>query len=215
MNIRFQPRSVSLSVVLAMAVVIVAVCIPASSAKAQPVVPGTYLLFDHGYGNLGPDYGFRYDALGKVFSLELGAAFVTLDWDGGTTALLSGTLHDNALGDIWSVSYTVTGVGASGSGFVGSGGTGTLTDHLSNVYSLSGEQNGHGNSFVFLGDGHRLPGDSSTPVGRGWLLPSGSTDDFLFRAEAYERPTVPEPSAALLLGLGMLGAGLIRRKRRA
>ena len=30
-----------------------------------------------------------------------------------------------------------------------------------------------------------------------------------------EREVIPEPSTALLLGLGLLGAGLIRRKRRS
>jgi len=35
------------------------------------------------------------------------------------------------------------------------------------------------------------------------------------RSYVVERPAIPEPSTALLLGLGMLGAGLIRRKRRA
>ena len=78
-----------------------AALIGAQSAQALGVIgAGTYRFLDHGDGQLGPDYGLRVDSDGLVFSVELGGAFTTLTWGGGATATISGTLHDNATGDI-------------------------------------------------------------------------------------------------------------------
>ncbi len=181
-----------------------------SPAAAGIITPGTYRLFDHGFGNLGPDYGLRVDATGQLFSTELGGAQTVLTWNGGPTATISGTLHENTTTDIWQVNYVMTGVVAAAGnlGFTATAGSGTLTDPLLNVTPITGEQNGSGIAFDFLADGHRIPGDSDTAVGRGWLLPPSSTDDWLVRAEL-----IPEPGSALLIGLGLTSLSFCRRGR--
>lgn len=168
--------------------------------------PGLYQLHDHGFANLGPDYGLRVDALNKIFSVDLGGASVTLFWDGGPTATISGLVHDNATTDLWTVNYTITGVSPVGTtGFTATGGSGILTDPFLNDTVLTGEQDNSGSAFDFLADGHRIPGDSDTAVGRGWLLPPNSVDDWIVRGEL-----IPEPATLALVSMGGL---MIARRR--
>lgn len=197
----------------AIAVLVLAFGLPVGSASALGVInPGVYQLLDHGNGNLGPAYGLRVDAINEVFSVTLGSAFVTLTWDGGTTATIAGTLNQNTLGGnggvgpAWQILYTLTGVSAVGTaGFTATGGSGTLTDPFSNVTSLTGEADDSGSVFSFLADGYRVNGDNDSAVGRGWLLPPNSTDDWLVRAVS-----IPEPGTGLLL----IGFGLAWGHRR-
>ncbi len=188
------------------AVLSAVVLLAQTSVFAGVMGPGVYQIHDHGYGNLGPNYGLRVDALSKTFSTDLGGASVTMTWNGGATATISGLLHDNDNADLWAVEYTITGITAVGtSGFTATGGSGTLTDPLLNVTVLTSEQNNVGSAFDFLADGHRLPGDNDTPVGRGWLLPPNSVDDWLIRGEL-----IPEPGTLALLAAGGL---MIARRR--
>jgi len=183
----------------------------ASGASAGTIDPGVYLLSDHGSGNKGVHYGLRVDDLGdKLFSTELGVAEVLLTWNGGTTATIEGTIHDNDNGDIWDLIYNLSGITSDAGGFDAPTGSGFLTDPNDplNPIEITGKKNGDGDAFIFRADGHRIDGDNDTPVGRGWLLPDGSTDDFLVRGAL-----VPEPSALLLYSVGVLVAGIAIRRR--
>ncbi len=188
----------------------------APAALAGTIFPGQYQLLDHPDGQLTPPpYGLRVDSLGYTFSVETGGANIVLDWDGGATASITGTLWNNQLSEMWTVDYQLTGVVAAPAnlGFSATAGSGLLTSPLLVDTVLTGEPaGGTGPVFEFLADGHRLGGhpafgDADTPVGRGWILPVGSTDDWLVRATL-----VPEPGTALLLGLGLAGLAGTRRR---
>ena len=180
-------------------------------ATAGTILPGQYFLLDHPNGAISPPpYGLRMDSLGYTFSAELNGASLVLTWNGGNTADIAGTLWNNQTAELWTVDFELTGVTAVAGnlGFRSTGGTGSLTDPLLNAVSLTGKQDGSGSAFTFLADGHRLAGDSDSPVARGWVQGSG-VNDFLTRAIP-----VPEPTTALLLGLGLISLAAHRRRER-
>jgi hypothetical protein len=213
------------------------------AGPADAIPTGIYQILDHGDGNQGRDYGLRRDSLTdpasvNTFSTTAQAgngttagvgdfAFATLSWDGGATALISGTLRHNQdlISELWTVSYLISGITAvagPAGGFTATDGFGSLTSPGGIVIPLTGKQDGGGTAFRFLNDGHRCPGSSgfgcenilgNSPldrlVGRGWMLPSNTTDDWLITARL-----IPEPGTLGLLGAGLVGLGLMRRKRR-
>ena len=61
--------------------------------------------------------------------------------------------------------------------------------------------------FEFLADGLRIDGDNDSPVGRGWLMPPSTTNDWIVRAVL-----VPVPATGLLMGLGLVGLAAFRRR---
>ena len=73
------------------------------------------------------------------------------------------------------------------------------------------EEEGTGNPFKFVPDGHRLTGDDSTFVGRGWVTyDSGGTgvggaQDWLFKAPVDPEITLVPVPAAAWMGLSLLG----------
>jgi hypothetical protein len=187
----------------------------------------TYILGDHPdaslyQGNPNDPYGLRYDAAdppgdGPTFSVgtNLGGLGgpVTLSWDDSLAgvATLSGTLERNDDGTFWTVNYTLSGlasIGGSG-GFTATAGTGSVDEIGGALRSiaLNGEQNPNGYAFIFNDDGHRLP-TSDDWVGRGWLDPTDSVDDWLVTAQI-----VPVPAAVWLFGSALGLMGFARRRR--
>ncbi len=88
-----------------------------------------------------------------------------------------------------------------------------MTRGVSDRFDLVDNDN---NRFLLLADGHRLAGDNSSMVGRGWLTPnsngnnaSGLTQDWLFRGERL----VPLPTPAAFASLTLAGYLGIRRRR--
>ena len=194
----------------------------------------TYILGDHEDGALyddvstsGPSgpYGLRYDAIdppngnGPTFSVgdNLGGlgGLVTLTWDDANLAAgatISGSMSRNDTvangnGDIWTVTYTLTGLVDDGNGgWTATGGSGSMNDGGAPVI-LTGLQDGSGYAFIFANDGHRLDGDPGVGwVGRGWLT-GGGTDDWLVTA------VIPVPAAIWLFPSALAALGWMRRRR--
>lgn len=172
----------------------------------------TYILDDHPDGNqqANYDYGLRLDSQNPdlYYTFQLGNARLTYD-DIALTASITGTVNQSTPVDQTSgvdtlIDYTLSGIVDFGNGFFtatdGSGDVGGLT--------LTGKQNGAGLAFLFLNDGHRLPGTTGIS-GRGWLQGAG-TNDFLFTASA-----VPVPAAIWLFGTALIGLVGFSKRRKA
>ena len=202
----------------------------ATSAQAAVESNVLYILGDHLDGQLTdlPEitYGLRLDdfattgsggdgsAAAATFSTTQDSAYVTLLWeDQGTLntdddiATVSGTLTRNSDNSVWEVNYVLSDITAQADGFVAGSGSGYIANGAT-IYDLSGEMDSNDQVFVALADGHRLPGDATSEVARGWLLPNGSTDDWLVTLTA-----VPIPAALPFLFVGLFGLSLVSRKR--
>lgn len=204
-----------------------------SAANAAMVLPNlTYILGDHPDANLQslPDvsYGLRIDSIAnmgsggngsdaaKTFSTTQETASVSLFWDDmndsddtNDVVTIMGQVSRNSNDSIWDVIYTLTDITAVADGFVAGAGTGTLSDGTDS-FDLTGETNNQNYVFLGLGDGHRLSNDGTSEVGRGWLEPNGSTDDWLVTLTP-----VPVPAALPLLLSGLLGFSVFGRRKSA
>jgi len=205
------------------------------AVPAQADLIARYRLHDHPNGNSQPPlYGLRLDRLfggneRVTFSFDQGGAEMFLDVrnDGpnGLRIDIAGTVFggidagtawtDPAMYDV-SFSY-VAGVSAAGGGWQvadSSSNSGSIsTNGGDQVFDLGDDVN---NSFYFLPDGHRIGGDNSTWVGRGWLAinaqnPSPGTQDWLFTGELVTN-VVPAPTSALLGFMGLCMVGVVRRR---
>ncbi|NKB57856.1 MAG: PEP-CTERM sorting domain-containing protein [Alphaproteobacteria bacterium] len=194
-------------------------------------------LLDHGSGGLGPFYGLRLDDTlpvgpDRLFSFG-GASTARLIFDTAGTASISGTVIENGDGStaacsggnddspedcsVWDLEYTFSGitvqdVGDPFAGFIATGGSGSVNQQGSlTELELGFALNGDDLAFLWLPDGHRLPGDNSSLVGRGWVDPtsnSSGANDFLFQGRI-----VPEPGAIALFGVGLIGLSVMRRRK--
>lgn len=203
-----------------------------ATALGGDVILNTFDLFDHPSGAIDPQaYGLRLDGLGiedpMTFSFGDSQANSTMtlqvvDTGSQTEIRMFGTVTGNSSNggtDFGSFSLNVTYVvdavangwedNNSASGVM----VGTLEGDFGSgneVVDLFGKSDGN-DAFRFLADGHRISGDSSSWVGRGWLLPNnmmGDTNDFLFQGAL-----VPLPAAAWG-GLAMLGGIAAARRFR-
>lgn len=203
-----------------------------ATALGGDVILNTFDLFDHPSGAIDPQaYGLRLDGLGvedpMTFSFGDSQANSTMtlqvvDTGSQTEIRMFGTVTGNSANggtDFGSFSLNVTYIvdavangwedNNSASGVM----VGTLEGDFGSgneVVDLFGKSDGS-DAFRFLADGHRIGGDNSSWVGRGWLLPNnmmGDTNDFLFQGAL-----VPLPAAAWG-GLAMLGGIAAARRFR-
>ena len=102
---------------------------------------------------------------------------------------------------------------------------GTITGPGLNGLAFFDQSKNSGLSFNFRADGHRLPGDTSSWVGRGWVTTHADhtnlhgTQDWLFIGVPTDEPPnvpedgIPEPATAALGFLGLTALSLKTRRR--
>ena len=229
-------------------ILVLACCGMIALAPGKEAEASIYDLFNHPNGNAEPPkYGFRLDELqgantgDYTFSFEGNGAAMQLEFDTVAETIRifgtafggrdTGNSYDSDNSGLWSIDFTyaVNVVEASGGYTVSpesplNNGTvsllsGNWLGDATTVYNLTDYQGSHNDSFLFLPDGHRIPGDNTTFVGRGWVNHDGNgmlsthdtASDWLFTGKL-----VPEASSIVtwfLLGLASLGLVWYRRKR--
>ncbi|MEZ6241886.1 MAG: hypothetical protein R3B57_02485 [Phycisphaerales bacterium] len=209
-----------------------AIALGAGAANADVVAQ--FQMHDHPDGDVNPPpYGLRVDNLfdaGRIntFSIDhFGDSIITINDDGGNLSIhMEGTLYGGRDGGEMPVTpeaYTyafdfIEGVEAYNGGWrvVGTpDANGGFLDQVNGDFyaTFGAKADDNGISFIFAPDGHRLPGDDSSWVGRGWVMAdgvqrTGYTQDWLFTADV-----VPAPGTlALALGGGVLTMPRRRRK---
>lgn len=234
------------------AVAAVALVFAAGAATSAEAASTTYVLSNHPNGGVAPPhYGLRLDDLSGsgdfTFSFDPndGADMRLVYDDVLGTIEISGTVYggkdaglayDPNFVGFWSVAFTYsTNVVEVGNGLVVTpedpSNNGTI-EFVSGTgwspgetFQLTDFRGGNANSFLLLSDGHRLSGDNSTIVGRGWVNHDGDGDlakhnyasDWLFVATEVPPITpgggiVPEPTAVVVWA-GVLLAGRLRLTR--
>jgi hypothetical protein len=203
------------------------------TASAGGLTIGQYQLSDHPAGGENPPpYGLRLDGILGAGTQTLSIDFhndtvLTVSDNGGNLEInITGTLYggevDGMGGYVSAASYdavfnyvvnvTDEGNGWAVNGFDASNG-GTLTNQDTNaVTEVYGMNDAGGLVLAFLADGHRLTGDDTTWVGRGWITdqPDGTDPHAGFRDWLFKGELIPAPSSFALLGLG----GLVASRRR-
>ena len=162
------------------------------------------------------------------FSFENGASATLVYDDVLQKVRIEGTMRESlgggSFGALWDVKYTINGVKDLTMGFfkdLSGSGVGNIT--LGGTVLKLGAKGNNANPpayFKLDGDGHRIPGDDTTIVGRGWVDYNGGGgdyNDFLFTAQrdpGGSGGVVPLPAAGWMLISGLAGMGLVARRRR-
>ncbi|MEQ8850540.1 MAG: hypothetical protein RIB32_02010 [Phycisphaerales bacterium] len=217
--------------------IVLAGLVAGAGAASASTVLAEFKLLDHPGGSLSDrDYGLRYDNLSFDFSdgfrgmtgqstmsVEAGGDLMlrVIDHGGGDLdieifGMVFGGPADGSHQTTAYVTNTYTDVVAVDDGWVAYdlGAIGSI-DFLDDSFydeEMTARSSGSadGITFQFRANGHRIDGDDSSWVARGWLggYQSGFTRDWLTGATQVE---VPAPGAAVM---GLAGLGLIARRRR-